>query len=98
MSNYEALFEDENDIFGGTPQSKYWDIASQVSSDIFRHEFDRMIQKMAVMERMLMAHHDEDMLNGIIETHYLENFSDVEMHKKSLYMELAGELIYKMAD
>ena len=27
MANYEALFEDENNIFGGTPESKYHDIA-----------------------------------------------------------------------
>ena len=30
MSNkYAALFEDEDDIFAGTPESKYWDIANQ---------------------------------------------------------------------
>lgn len=95
---YEALFEDENDIFSGTPQSKYWDIASQVSDEIFRHEFDRIVQRMAAMERMLMEHHDEERLLRIIETHCLENFSEIEIHKKSLYMELAGDLIYKMAD
>jgi hypothetical protein len=96
--SYEALLEDESDIFGGTPQSKYWDIASQVSQDLYRHEFDQMVQKMAVMERMLMEQYDEEILDRVIESHYLENMSDVEMHKKSLYMELAGILIYKMAD
>ena len=28
MSNYEALFEDEDNIFGGTPESKYHDIVA----------------------------------------------------------------------
>ncbi|MGD9969643.1 MAG: DUF2018 family protein [Sulfuricurvum sp.] len=96
--SYEALFEDENDIFAGTPQSKYWDIASQVSDEIFHYEFDRIVQRMAAMERLLMEHYDEEMLSRVIDNHCLEHFSEIEMHKKSLYMELAGDLIYKMAD
>ena len=98
MPKYEALFEDENDIFGGSPQSKYWDIATQVSEDLYRYDFDEIMTKIAVMEKMLMQHHDENELDRIIDTYAIMNQSEIEAHKKSLYMEYAGRLIYKLSD
>ncbi|MBN2870834.1 MAG: DUF2018 family protein [Campylobacterales bacterium] len=98
MSRFEALFEDEDDIFRGSPQSKYWDIANQVSEDLYRYDFDEIMTKIAVMEKMLMQHHDEEELDRIIDTYAIMNQSEIEEHKKSLYMEYAGRLIYKLSD
>ncbi|AFV97117.1 MULTISPECIES: DUF2018 family protein [unclassified Sulfuricurvum] len=98
MASYDALFEDEDDIFGGTPESKYWDIVKQVSTDIARYEFDTMIAKMAAMEQMLMEKYDEESLDKVIDRHICSNESAIENRKKSLYMEYAGRLIYKLSD
>ncbi|MBD3798612.1 MAG: DUF2018 family protein [Epsilonproteobacteria bacterium] len=98
MSKYDVLFEDEDDIFSGSPQSKYWDIAKQVSEDLYRHDFDEIMTKIAVMEKMLMQQHHQDDLDKIITSYALMNLSEIEDHKKSLYMEYAGRLIYKISD
>ncbi len=98
MSKFDALFEDEDDIFGGSPKSKYWDISNQISKDLMQDEFDHVIMRMAVMEKMLMKIHDEEMLDQIIKNYYYENTDEIEVLKKSLYMELAGKLIYRLAD
>ena len=98
MANFDALFEDEDDIFGGSPKSKYWDISNQISKDLMQAEFDDVIMRLAVMEKMLMKIHDEEMLDQIIKNHYFENMDEIEMLKKSMYMELAGKLIYRLAD
>lgn len=98
MSRFEALFEDEDDIFSGSPQSKYWDIAKQVSEDLYQYDFDEIMTKIAVMEKMLMQQHHEDDLNRIVESYALMNQEEIENHKKSLYMEYAGRLIYKLSD
>lgn len=98
MAKYDVLFEDEGDIFGGSPQSKYWDIAKQVSEDLYRHDFDEIMTKIAVMEKMLMQHHGEEELDRIVSSYALMNPSEIEDHKKSLYMEYAGRLIYKLSD
>jgi len=98
MSKYDVLFEDEGDIFGGSPQSKYWDIANQVSEDLYRYDFDEIMTKIAVMEKMLMQQYNEDDLNRIVESYALMNQEEVDNHKKSLYMEYAGRLIYKLSD
>ena len=98
MGKFDALFEDEDDIFGGSPKSKYWDISNQISKDLMKDEFDTVIMRMAVMERMLIEHPDEEMLDKIIKNYYYENTDEIEVLKKSLYMELAGKLIYRLAD
>jgi hypothetical protein len=98
VGKFDALFEDEDDIFGGSPKSKYWDISNQISKDLMQDEFDNVVMRMAVMEKMLMAHHDEEMLDKIIKNYYYENTDEIEVLKKSMYMELAGKLIYRLAD
>ena len=98
MKNYDALFEDENDIFGGTPQSKYWDISKQISEDFAQEAFDDIITRMASMEQMLMRYYDEEKLDDAVKYHGYENSTLIEERKKSLYMELAGRLIYKLTD
>ena len=98
MSRFDALFEDENDIFGGTPQSKYWDISKQLSEDLLRYEFDDIVTRIAAMEKMLMEHYDEENLDRMVERYALSNQEEIELRKKSLYMEYAGRLIYKLSD
>ncbi|MEA3372164.1 MAG: DUF2018 family protein [Campylobacterota bacterium] len=98
MNKYDALFEDETDIFGGTPKSKYWDIYNQISSDLAQDEFDKILGKIAVMESMLIENMDEDLLNKKISQYVLEHSIEIEERKKSLYMEYAGDLIYRVND
>ncbi|MDO9305466.1 MAG: DUF2018 family protein [Sulfuricurvum sp.] len=98
MNKFDALFEDEDDIFGGSPKSKYWDISNQISKDLMQAEFDDVIMRLAVMEKMLMKIHDEEKLDNIIKNYYYENMDEIDVLKKSMYMELAGKLIYRLAD
>ena len=98
MSKFDALFEDENDIFAGTPQSRYWDISGQLSEDLVKDEFDNIVARLAVMEAMLSETHDYEILDRTIANYKYENFSKLEELKKSVYMELAGQLIYRVAE
>jgi hypothetical protein len=98
MGKFDALFEDEDGLFGGTPRSKYWDIFNQVSTDLAQEEFDITLAKMAAMERMLMEQIHEEELNRRVEQYILENGMAVDQQKESLYMELAGRLIYRLSD
>ena len=96
MTKYDALFEDENDIFGGTPKSKYWDIYSQSSPETQKHEFEIIVERIAAMEGMLKEYIDEENLDRRVQQYLLQNSTEVEAYKKSIYMELAGKLIYAL--
>jgi len=99
MSNkYEALFEDEEDIFAGTPESRYWDIQSNLSKDLIKDEFDGVVQRIAVMEAILAKVHEYEDLDSIIKNYAITNMSEVDELKKSVYMELAGQLIYRISE
>ena len=98
MNKYDALFEDEDDIFGGTPVSKYWDINKQISEDLMKDEFDGIVERLAVMEAMLAETHDYEDLDKTIKIYAASNLSKIEQLKKSVYMELAGQLIYRISD
>lgn len=98
MGKFDHLFEEEDGLFAGTPQRRYWEIFNQLNPEISEGALDEIIERMAVMEQMLMKEYGEEALNNVVKRYYYENTSEVEAHKKSLYMELAGELIYKISD
>jgi hypothetical protein len=98
MGKFDALFEDEDDIFGGSPVSKYWDISNQISEDLRKDEFDGVVERLAVMEAMLSETHEYEDLDSTIKNYYFANQDRVDQLKKSLYMELAGQLIYRISD
>jgi endonuclease III len=94
--NYEALFEDEENIFGGTPQSKFWDIANQASSDLVKDQMDQFFEKYAIMEMLLMQTHGEDAIDDMIKSFGFEKSMEVENHKKSTYLSLTGEIVCRL--
>ena len=98
MSKFDALFEDESDIFAGTPVSKYWDIRYQTSEDLARDEFDRMVERVAAMEMMLSEIHEYEDLDKMIRRYCISNMEKMEELKKSVYMELAGQLIFRVPE
>jgi len=98
MGKFDALFEDEDDIFQGTPESRYWGIAGQLSSDLIKDEFDKVVERLAAMEAILADTHDYESLDKIISSYKYQNFEKMQELKKSVYMELAGQLIYRVSE
>jgi hypothetical protein len=96
MNKYEALFEDENDIFGGTPRSKFWDIAKQANDDLVEDAFDQIFAKFAAMEKLLANHYDDETLQKMIKSYTLSSSMELEEHKKSLYIEFTGEIVCRL--
>jgi len=88
---YEALFEDENDIFGGSPKSKFMDVIFNANNDIVRMELEKMIYKMAAMETVLEQ-------NGIdcdeaVKNVKISNGAEVENCAKSIFIETMGNIL-----
>ncbi len=96
MNRYEALFEDEDDIFGGTPKSKFWDIANQASDDLVKDQFDKIFERFAVMEVMLRNHYSDEEIQKTIRSYPLANEEEIEHHKKSLYIEFTGNIVCRL--
>jgi hypothetical protein len=96
MSKYEALFEDEDNIFGGSPQSKFWDIIGQASDDLVKDQMDKFFERFTAMEMILTKQYGEDGLNKEISNFTFENDEELNYNKKSTYLELAGEVVCRL--
>ncbi|WP_428739620.1 DUF2018 family protein [Sulfurimonas sp.] len=91
---YEALFEDENNIFGGTPKSKFMDVVFTANNDVVQFELETFIEKVAVMELMLEKFVDSD-IDAAIRQFQFENSMECESKAKSLFIELTGSIVSK---
>ncbi len=91
------FLEDEDDIFVGSPKSKYFDVARTANSEIVEEEFDKLLEKVAVMELLLSKDKDLDFdINDVIKQYVIQNLDEVEQMKKGLYVELTGDIICRL--
>jgi len=90
--SYAALFEDEDDIFGGSPRSKLMDVIFNANNDIVRQELENFIEKVAVMELMLEEHVGED-IDAAVAQYRATHLDEAAEKTKSLYVELMGAVL-----
>ena len=97
MANNKYYLEDEDDMFVGSPKSKYFDIARQANDEIVEDETDNMIEKLAVMEILLSKGKDMDFdINSVIKQYLLENSEEVDEMKKGFYIEFTGDIVCRL--
>ena len=96
MDKYEALFEDEDNIFGGSPKSKFWDIVNSASDDLVKDQFDVFMEKFAAMETILIKEHGEEAIDGMLQKYIFENSVEIDHYKKNAYLELTGEIVTRL--
>ncbi len=87
-----GMFEDEDDIFMGSPKSKFMDVVFNANNDIVRQELEIFIDKVAAMELMLVEHVGDD-IDTAVKRFTIANQSDVDTKAKSLYVELMGAIL-----
>ena len=89
---YDALFEDEDDIFGGTPRSKFMDIIYNANQNLAMLELERLIQRQAALELMLDEVHGEELEQKIKAVEF-ERADEITHLSKSLYIESVGNIL-----
>ena len=98
MASFKDWFtEDEDDIFMGSPKSKFFDVSREASKDIVEEEIDKIIEKLAVLEMIICEGKGEDFdINQYIRDYTFDNIDDVNSMKKGLYVEFTGEIISRL--
>ena len=92
--SYSALFEDEDDIFGGSPRSKFMDVVFNANNDVVKMELENFIEKVATMELMLEEKIGDDLESEIARYKAL-HLDEVGTKTKSIYIELMGDILSK---
>ncbi|WP_345980803.1 DUF2018 family protein [Sulfurimonas sp. HSL3-2] len=86
------IFEDEDDIFMGSPKSKFLDIIFNAHRGLADAELERIMERMAVLE-LMMDMEDADALEKKIAQYAFENLDEVQTKVKSLYIESMGNIV-----
>ncbi len=94
MSKYSALFEDEDDVFLGSPVSKLMDIVFNANNDVVRYDLENFMRRRAALEMVLEEKLGED-YGDIVDVFMVENRDAVHSKTKSLSIELMGEIVSK---
>jgi hypothetical protein len=87
-----GLFEDEDDIFMGSPKSKLMDVIFNANNDVVRYELEKFIDRTAAMELLIANKLGED-LDKEVKNFMRSNGAEVEDYAKSLYIELMGAIL-----
>ncbi|ADR33532.1 Domain of unknown function DUF2018 [Sulfuricurvum kujiense DSM 16994] len=87
------LFEDEDDIFQGSPKSKFMDIVFNANRDLVQNELDRLMRRLAAMELLLQETHGEDGIDRVIKSMDFERADEIEMMAKNLYLTSVGNVL-----
>jgi hypothetical protein len=91
------LSEDEDDIFMGSPKSKFFDVSREASNALVEDEWDQVIEKLAALEMILSEGKGEDFdINQVIKQYSFDNIDKVNAVKKGLYVEFTGEIICRL--
>jgi len=98
MGKFDDLFDEDDSVFGGTPESKYWDFHDQVSEDLRKDEFDKVVEKIAAMEGMLAEIHGVNNVDSAIRSYAIQNISEMDDLKKGVYLDLSGHLLSRVND
>jgi len=94
-----GLFEDEDDIFMGSPKSKLMDIVFNANNDVVRHELEKFIDRAAALEMMMREKcgeefsDDGDEIEKEIHSYILTRRDEVDNFAKNLYIELMGAIL-----
>jgi hypothetical protein len=87
------LFEDEDDIFQGSPKSKFLDIVFNANRDLVHNELERLMARMAAMEILLQEAHGEDQIDRVIQAMEYERADEIELMAKNLYIISVGNVL-----
>lgn len=88
----DARFEDESDILGGSPRSKFMDIVFHGNEELVTQELGRLMQRMAALELMLDEVHGEA-LEQKVETVEFERADEITRLSKKLYSESVDNIL-----
>jgi len=87
------LFDDEDDIFQGSPRSKFMDIVYAANRDLVQNELERLMERMAVMELLLQEQYGEDHIDSVIQDVTFSRCDEVVNMTKNLYIISVGNVL-----
>lgn len=85
------FFDEEDEIFGGTPKSKFFDIVFNANRNLVEFELEKLAEKLVALEA-LMEQKDEDFLQKV-QNFILENPDAIHQGKNDFFIGFVGDVL-----
>lgn len=88
------MWLEDDDIFGGKPEDKFFDIVYNANKNLVQNELINATTKSAAMELLLeeMLGEEKD-IEGIIANYIMNNQDKVNNRINDLYIEMTGNIL-----
>jgi hypothetical protein len=87
------LYEDEDDIFMGSPKSKFFDILFNANKDLVKEKLLQIIERYNAMEILLEQTIGVENLNASIDTVILEEADEIFGRNNDFFIATVGEIL-----
>ena len=88
------LYEDEDDIFMGSPRSKFFDVMLNANRSLVENSIENIIDRYSAMELLLeRLVGDESELENKIQDILLNEIDTVRNRSNSLYISAMGDVL-----
>ena len=87
------MFLEDDDIFGGSPKKKYFDIIFNANQNLVEGHLDYSLQKMATLELMLEKIMNEEELEKKIIEFKVEHEDELAKRIEDLYITGMGDIV-----
>lgn len=85
------FFDEDDDIFGGTPKSKFFDIVFNANANLVRFELEKMVERYVAMESLLES--QDENFEQKVQSHIMDNQDEVESLKNDFFMGFVGDVL-----
>ncbi len=88
------MWLDDDDIFGGKPEKKFFDIVFNANRNLVQNELNNSVRKVAALELLLeeMLGEDKD-TDAIINNYIFNNQDKVDQRADNIYIEMMGNVL-----
>lgn len=88
------MFMEDDEIFGGTPEKKYYDILFTANRNLVQNELNENLDRIAAMEMLLeeMMGEEKD-LEKILFNYMINNRDAIDERRMNLYIVGMGNIV-----
>lgn len=85
------FFDEEDEIFGGTPRSKFFDIIYNANRNLVEFEIEKMVERYKAMEVLLEKYDEEFHLH--VNDYIIQNPDSIDSEKNDFYIGFVGDVL-----
>ena len=84
---------DDDDYMVSSPKDNFFSIIETANKNIVQMELEKVIEKLAIAEKLLEENDLESQFEREIKTYAVENPEDFENRKNSIFIETVGNIV-----